>query len=110
MGIFTVSETRHPKLQRFRRNTWKAIALCAALRLADTAFGFGLVEPTQTLAAPAKVSQLGRDDTVDHIAAIYLMTAEGAFRGPSTTRNPTRPCSRNASVRPHDNQSTHHKF
>lgn len=51
MGIFTVSERRHHKLQRFRRNTWKAIALCAALRLADTAFGFGLVEPTQTLAA-----------------------------------------------------------
>lgn len=51
MSFFTVSETRHHKLQRFRRNTWKAIALCAALRLADTAFGFGLVEPTQTLAA-----------------------------------------------------------
>ena len=51
MGIFTVSETRHLKLQRFRRNTWKAIVLCAALRLADTAFGFGLVDPTQTLAA-----------------------------------------------------------
>jgi hypothetical protein len=51
MGIFTISEARHHKLQRFRRNTWKAIALCAALRLADTAFGFGLIEPTQTLAA-----------------------------------------------------------
>lgn len=51
MSFFTVSETRHHKLQRFRSNTWKAIALCAALRLADTAFGFGLVEPTQTLAA-----------------------------------------------------------
>ena len=46
-----ISEARHHKLQRFRRNTWKAIALCAALRLADTAFGFGLIEPTQTLAA-----------------------------------------------------------
>ncbi|GGZ07044.1 hypothetical protein [Novosphingobium colocasiae] len=51
MGIFTVSDARHHRLQSFRRNTWKAIALCAALRLADTAFGFGLVEPTQTLAA-----------------------------------------------------------
>lgn len=51
MGIFMVSETRHHKLQRFRCNTWKAIALCAVLRVADTAFGFGLVEPTQTLAA-----------------------------------------------------------
>ncbi len=51
MGIFTVSATRHLQFQRFRRNTWKVIALCAALRLADTAFGFGLVEPTQTLAA-----------------------------------------------------------
>lgn len=51
MGIFSVSETRHHKLQRFRRNIWRAIALCAVLRVADTAFGFGLVEPTQTLAA-----------------------------------------------------------
>lgn len=51
MSFFTVAETRHHKLQRFRSNTWRAIALCAALRLADTAFGFGLVEPTQTLAA-----------------------------------------------------------
>lgn len=51
MGILTVTEARHLKLQRFRRNTWKAIALCAALRLADTAFGFGLFEPIQTLAA-----------------------------------------------------------
>jgi hypothetical protein len=51
MGIFTVSDERHRQLQRVRRNTWNAIALCAALRLVDTAFGFGLVEPTQTLAA-----------------------------------------------------------
>ena len=51
MSIFTVSDERHHRLQRFRRNAWKAIALCAALRLADTALGFGLVEPTQTLAA-----------------------------------------------------------
>lgn len=51
MSIFTVSEAQHHRLQRFRRNTWKAIALCAALRLVGTAFGFGLVEPTQTLAA-----------------------------------------------------------
>lgn len=53
MSIFAVSEVRHRQLQRFRRNTWKAIALCAALRLVDTAFGFGLVEPNQTLAAPS---------------------------------------------------------
>lgn len=51
MGIFTVSDAHHHRLRRFRRNTWKAIALCAALRLADTAFGLGLVEPTQPLAA-----------------------------------------------------------
>lgn len=51
MNIFTVSEAQHHRLQRFRCNTWKAIALCAALRLADTALGLGLVEPTQTLAA-----------------------------------------------------------
>ncbi|NML94002.1 hypothetical protein [Novosphingobium olei] len=53
MGMFKVSDARHHRLQRFRRNTWKAIALCAALRLADTAFGVGLVEPPQTLAAQA---------------------------------------------------------
>lgn len=51
MDILTVSEARHQKLQHFRRNTWKAIALCAALRFADTTLGFGLVEPIQTLAA-----------------------------------------------------------
>ena len=51
MGIFTISNACHHRLQHFRCKTWKAIALCAALRLADTAFGLGLVEPTQTLAA-----------------------------------------------------------
>ncbi len=51
MGIFTISDERHHRLQRFRRNTWMAVALCAALRFADTTFGFGLVEPTQTPAA-----------------------------------------------------------
>ena len=51
MGIFTVSDARHRQLQRFRRNSWMAIALWAALRLADAAFGFGLIEPTETLAA-----------------------------------------------------------
>jgi hypothetical protein len=50
MGIFTLSDAHHRKLQRFRRNTWKAIALCAALRLVNTTFGFGAVEPPQTLA------------------------------------------------------------
>ena len=30
MGIFRVSIERHHRFQRFRRNTWKAIALCAA--------------------------------------------------------------------------------
>lgn len=50
MGIFTLSEARHHKLQRFRRNTWRAIALCAALRLADAVFGFGLLEPAGTFA------------------------------------------------------------
>lgn len=51
MAIFTIAAARHGKLHNFRSNTWKAIALCAALRLADTAFGFGLVEPVQTRAA-----------------------------------------------------------
>lgn len=51
MGIFQISQARLASLQRFRRNAWKAIALCAALRLAEMAFGFGLVEPTPKLAA-----------------------------------------------------------
>jgi hypothetical protein len=51
MNLLTLSERHHRKLCRFRRNTWRAIALCGALRLADAAFGLGLVEPAQTLAA-----------------------------------------------------------
>ena len=53
MGIFTVSEAQHHRLRRFRRNTWKAIALCAAVRLADTAFGFGLMNDTSVQAVEA---------------------------------------------------------
>lgn len=51
MGLFKISDERHHKLRRFRLKTWKAIAICAAIRLTDTAFGFGLVEPTRPLAA-----------------------------------------------------------
>lgn len=42
---------RHARLRRFRRHTWAAIVLCAALRLADAAAGLGLLEPTPPLAA-----------------------------------------------------------
>lgn len=51
MTLFALSDERHHRLKRFRLKTWKAIALCAALRLVDTAFGFGFVEPAQSLAA-----------------------------------------------------------
>lgn len=51
MAILAVSGDRHRGLRRFRRNTWKAIALCAALRLADSTFGLGLFQPAQSLAA-----------------------------------------------------------
>jgi hypothetical protein len=51
MSILAVSDERHHQLKQFRLKAWKAIALCAALRLADTAFGFGLVDPTHSLAA-----------------------------------------------------------
>jgi len=51
MGILSLSDERHHRLGQFRRNTWKAIALCAALRLADAAFGFGLIEPAQSAVA-----------------------------------------------------------
>ena len=39
MGIFTISDERHHRLQRFRRNTWMAVALCAALRFAEACIG-----------------------------------------------------------------------
>ena len=51
MSPLTLPDRRRRRLRRFRRNTWKAIVLCGALRLADTAFGLGLVESAQTLAA-----------------------------------------------------------
>ncbi|WP_374411853.1 hypothetical protein [Novosphingobium colocasiae] len=51
MSILAVSDERHQSLKRFRRNAWKAIALCAVVRLADTALGLGFIEPTHTLAA-----------------------------------------------------------
>lgn len=51
MAILSLSEERHQALRRFRRNTWKAIALCAVLRVADAALGLGLSQSTQTLAA-----------------------------------------------------------
>jgi hypothetical protein len=51
MDIFTVSEARHQKLQHFRRRTWLLIALCMFARGTDAAFGLGLIEPTQQVAA-----------------------------------------------------------
>ena len=48
MSILTVSDERHRKMTRFRIKLWKAIALCAALRLADAAFGLGFVDPAES--------------------------------------------------------------
>lgn len=51
MGVLTLSAERHERLCHFRRNVWKAVLLCAALRFADTSLGLGLVEPTATTVA-----------------------------------------------------------
>jgi hypothetical protein len=51
MGVLILSEERHLRLCHFRRNAWKAVLLCTALRLADTTLGLGLVEPTTTTVA-----------------------------------------------------------
>ena len=51
MGILTLSATRAQQLQRFRRNTWLAIALCLGLRMADATLGLNLIEHTEPLAA-----------------------------------------------------------
>jgi hypothetical protein len=51
MRVFTVSAKQHRRLQRFRRNTWMAIALCLLVRLSDAALGLGLIEANQFLAA-----------------------------------------------------------
>jgi hypothetical protein len=51
MTLLALSDDHHHRLKRFRLKTWKAIALCAGLRLVDTAFGFGFVEPAPSLAA-----------------------------------------------------------
>ena len=51
MGILFVSDEQHRRLQRLRRRTWLLIALCTFARGTDFAFGLGLIEPTQKLAA-----------------------------------------------------------
>jgi hypothetical protein len=51
MALLTLTDESHRTLQRFRRNTWKAIFLCAALRLADAALGLGLVAANPSFAA-----------------------------------------------------------
>jgi hypothetical protein len=51
MGVLTLSQPRIDNLRRFRRNTWRAIALCTALRVADAAFGLNLIEHTEPVAA-----------------------------------------------------------
>ncbi|MBC2662263.1 hypothetical protein H7F50_10885 [Novosphingobium flavum] len=62
MGLIWLSDARHHQLQRFRRNTWKAIALCIVLRLAGTALGFDLVEPARSQpAAPTPLYTLEQD-------------------------------------------------
>jgi hypothetical protein len=51
MNILFVSAARHRRLQHFRSRTWLLIALCMFARGTDAAFGLGLIEPTQQVAA-----------------------------------------------------------
>lgn len=51
MGILFVSDEGHRQLQHFRRRTWLLIALCMFARVTDAAYGLGLFEPTQQVAA-----------------------------------------------------------
>jgi hypothetical protein len=51
MALLTLTDESHRSLQRFRRNTWKAILFCAVLRLADSALSLGLVESNPSFAA-----------------------------------------------------------
>jgi len=51
MCVFTLSAGQHRRLQRFRRNTWMAIALCLVVRMSDAALGLGLTETNPPLAA-----------------------------------------------------------
>jgi hypothetical protein len=55
MGGLPPGGAGRPALRRFRRNTWKAIALCAALRLVDATPGFGILatSPSQAGQAPS---------------------------------------------------------
>lgn len=46
MPFRTRSNPGRVTMQRFRRNTWKAILLIATLRFADHAFGLDLVDPS----------------------------------------------------------------
>lgn len=51
MGMLFVSDEQHRQLQHFRRRTWLLIALCVFARGTDAAFGLGLIDPTQQVAA-----------------------------------------------------------
>lgn len=53
MAFLSLSPAQAACLQRFRRNTWKAIALCAVLRLADASLGLGLLATSTTQAGQA---------------------------------------------------------
>jgi hypothetical protein len=65
MSILFVSDERHRRLQHFRSRTWLLIALCMFARGTDAAFGLGLIEPTQHVAAQ-EVSTCSAD-TEHHI-------------------------------------------
>ncbi len=50
MGLLSLSSAQAARLRRFRRNTWKAVILCAVLRLADASLGLGLLATSTTQA------------------------------------------------------------
>ncbi|WP_157081109.1 hypothetical protein [Novosphingobium naphthalenivorans] len=62
MGLLTLSAERAAAFRRFRRNTWKAIALCAALRMADAGLGLGLLASVPSHAGQSATGEEGAGD------------------------------------------------
>lgn len=58
MSLFHLTPAKAARLRTFRRNTWKAIVLCAALRLANAA-----LEPGTTHAMPSSEPAIMVDRT-----------------------------------------------
>ncbi|GGZ10352.1 hypothetical protein GCM10011614_26560 [Novosphingobium colocasiae] len=81
MGIFSVSDERHRRLQRFRRHTWLLIAMCLLARGA----GAGLEQIGKSDGThPASVPQPGGECSIDREKsdATALETSSARSREP----------------------------